>query len=374
MIVFSNLARERLGLDVALPNEWMALILLTSILIAHIMYRYVEQPFRKKREASKKEKGKVLTLSLIIITLVASVGFSLQSYSLWGWRVDPQVANKKIYGQMEDYHHKNWGGAGFSGGYIYRGSTLYPKLVMLGDSHSDMLDEGVVKYLSAPLNLTTYSVAGYGGEYPSELLLPGLTKDKPITQQLYDNASRLAHKVVLEELRKSVNSVLLVSFSYARQLIDTEYIEDHRSIHVSPKIMREFSDYAPLINALDRLKAGMGSRKIVIIGDFPGNNYNVTSCLQLLGWFSNEGRCQKETPISQRQGQAHVNDVLKQYAQKRKRVYFIDPFNVFCQGEYCRNMDERKQLYYSDNNHLSKLGSKYFLKKVQAELIGIMNK
>lgn len=63
-----------------------------------------------------------------------------------------------------------------------------------------------------------------------------------------------------------------------------------------------------------------------------------------------------------------ANTALSNYAQQRKNIYFIDPYDSFCDDNACRAIADNKVLY-SDGGHLSKDGSRFFIKSIQKKLL-----
>ena len=59
---------------------------------------------------------------------------------------------------------------------------------------------------------------------------------------------------------------------------------------------------------------------------------------------------------------------MKNWAQKRNNVLYIDPNDALCKGDRCLVQDEKGEPIYSDKGHLSKYGAKivgeYIFKKI----------
>ena len=72
----------------------------------------------------------------------------------------------------------------------------------------------------------------------------------------------------------------------------------------------------------------------------------------------------KQSEKTVNQGAINVNKVLMKYANKHQNVYFINPFDTFCENNYCINVDYKGTPLYSDVYHLSKTGSIYFITSI----------
>ena len=50
------------------------------------------------------------------------------------------------------------------------------------------------------------------------------------------------------------------------------------------------------------------------------------------------------------------------------KFLFLDPYDVFCEENTCRNIDEYNRLIYSDANHLSRYGSRELIRFFMPEI------
>lgn len=366
LIVFSQYIKEG-----PLENEGKVFVLIFSFLISHLIYHGIEQPFRRKNDDNKRKKL-FLSSTIIVMLVVAAIGISFRSFTLWSWRIDPLIADEYQYRLTSVYHEENWGGAGFSGGYLHRGKSEKPRLVILGDSHSGMMDEGVVRYISKPLNLTTYTISGGGaGSYPSEILLPGLVRKEPKAQGFYDAAEKKALDDLVGVMQEAGSSVLMVSFSYVSQLASTVFMDGHNPLGVDCDVTKYSGGLCqPLLDSFDKLHEIIGEEhEIIIVGDVPGSSFIAEKCLQPLRKWLVVKKCSYQDPIERSLKRKQFNDALRRYALSHEGVYFIDPFDIFCSGGFCRSVAADGKPYYSDGDHLSKTGSRYFIKNVRNKII-----
>ena len=268
LIVFVKTYNEDIGQDFSLSNMAKYSILVSSILIATFMYYCIEQPFRKDIPKNKTKQLSLLLKWFVIVIIFISMGCSIFYGNGWIWRAKSPNAVANI-DDISKYHQENWGGVEFDGGFIYKGKTpSIPNIVMMGDSHSGMLDFGMVNEIAKPNNLTIFTVSGGGaGSYYSSLLLPGIIV-LAAEQAAPDKSAETGYKKALSELLKSKESVLIYSASYSTQLNRSGYLENHQKLGINTSIMSKYNDYRPLTKSLDELLKLQYSGQFSSIIDF----------------------------------------------------------------------------------------------------------
>jgi peptidoglycan/LPS O-acetylase OafA/YrhL len=368
LIIFFKTYHQNCGSSFNLNfNEKMALLGL-ALLGSFFMYSFIEQPFRKKGSLPLKP----IIQGLSFACLISFLGVFISQSDGWLWRVNAPNELLKM-DDLTQYHLTHWGGAGFSGGFIHKGKTNYAQIVMMGDSHTGMLDEGMVQKIARPLELTVFTVSGGGaGAYASSLLLPGLTRlDK--NQKIFDDSAGQGYKEALKKVHATKEqSILILSAAWSMQLHTAAYLKNHRPLHIDPSSMSSYRDYKPFLNALDKLLKGLGRKKLIIIGDVPGSQYNPINCLGVLKWFK-QSDCSLRDDEHLNQGALNINKILALYASKRRNVYFLNPYEVFCKRDYCNSVDPRGDPYYSDGSHLSKIGSKFLMAHLKPKIMEVLN-
>ncbi len=372
LITFLKTYHLDCGLAFELGFNEKILVIAIALLTAFFMYYFIEQPFRKTRHAKKNISLKPIAQGLSVALVVACFGVFIGQSHGWVWRVNAPAELLKI-DDISQYHLKNWGGAEFSGGLIHQGETGHAQIVMMGDSHVGMLDEGMVHEIAQPFQLTVFTVSGGGaGKYASSLLIPGITRlDK--NQKLYDASARVAYKEALSRIHATnEQSVLMLSAFWSMQLDKAAYLKDHRSLNINTSSMTSYQDFKPLFTALDKLLNLLGNKKLLIIGDVPGSQYRPMDCWGGLKWFK-QTNCSLLEDESLNKAALHVNKVLAFYASQKKNVYFLNPYEVFCKKGLCRTADSLVQPYYSDGTHLSKEGSKFLMSHFKDKILDILN-
>lgn len=372
LIVFTKTFNENMDGAYAF-HAWQPIgIFIAALIIASLMYRYIEQPARHLRISAKLFQGLFTGAWMAALGCIVALGFNIYASTGWLWRVDLPLDLGNAT-SIDDFHVKNWGGAGFSGGIIHRGKDAAPDIVMMGDSHSGMLDTGIVSQIAAPMGLTVFSASGgSAGKYASSLLLPGTTRiDK--SQAVFDASSRDANVEVREQLARRPDSVLLYSAAYSEQLSMAADIDNHKSWEIPATGDQSQAAYASLIAALERMRASLNGRKFIIVGDFPGSSkYHVLACIAQLKWFP-APHCYPEQSRFDNVSAINVNRALKAYAATHRGVYFIDPYDAFCDEKNCINVDTKGMPLYSDTSHLSQAGSNLFFERAKGTLLKIIN-
>lgn len=370
LIVFMKSFNENIGLEYALSG-WQKLIAgVASISIGFLMYRFVEQPTRKTSIADTRGKRIYIAKWASIFIVMIGIGLSIFKSDGWLWRVNIPMPIQSAE-EITEFHLKNWGGAGFQGGLLHQGASAYPSIVMMGDSHSGMLDTGIINKIAKPFDLTVFSSSGGGGgKYISAFLLPGTTKvDNP--QEMFDEQSQKAAAEVIGKISESDNSILLYSASYVGQIMrSAANIDDHQPWGIVPGKNGDNLDvYRPLIDALERMRLAVDGRKFVLVGNFPGSSkYQVIRCVAQIKWFPTSA-CLPEQPREDNQAALEVNRALRAFAEQHENVYFIDPYDVFCDEKLCLNADDAGNPFYSDTSHLSKVGSDFFVEKIKDRIL-----
>ncbi len=374
LIIFFKTYHQNCGLKFDINFNEKILIIALALICSFFMYYFIEQPFRKRAGIQKNQKHLIKSLAqgLCFAFLITFVGAFIGQSHGWIWRSNNPDELAKIE-DITKYHVENWGGAGFSGEFIHKGKSRHAQIVMMGDSHAGMLDEGIVDKIAKPHQLTVFTASGGGaGKYVSSLLIPGITQLNK-EQKLFDDSARLAYKEALKMLNATKEqNILILSASWNTQINIAGFLKNHRSLNINTSSMTSYNDYKPFLTALDKLLKLLGTKKMIIIGDVPGSIYNPINCLGNLKWFKRSD-CSLIDNENRNQAALNVNKILAIYASERNNVYFLNPYDVFCKKGYCTSGDALGRPYYSDGNHLSKIGSKFLVGHLQHKIMDILN-
>lgn len=361
LIVFVKMAHYSLYGNNVLSMCFKVALVFIAVAIAHLMYRYIEQPFRKKIPALK-GKVKVLLVAACVALPVAALGYSTRFLSLWEWR----LAGDAVHVDLSNYHKTHWGGAGFDSGYLYHGKTKSPMLVVYGDSHASMLARGLLDKFSKPNNVTTYMVSGAFNKqgYMSGVALPGLTREYTGKQAAADQSVQKQLNDMLLVLGKRDDSTLLIAFSYFDQYSMMMHLNNHQRLGIDFKHSTNAVEYAPFLEALDRLRVLISPRRLIILGGVPQSVYQPYQCMRPVRWLFRFSKCPKRDKVNRLLANVNANTVLAAYAAKHDKVVFINPYDSFCNGGYCDSLSANGVPFYSDGRHLSKEGSRYLVSHI----------
>ena len=375
LITFYKAYNQNCGQNFAINLNQKIIIIVMSFGLAAFMYHFIEKPFRTtstKQQSNRKNSLLYIANGLTFAFIVTALGSVISFSKGWVWRSNFANELKKI-DDLSQYHKQNWGGADYTGGLIYEGTATKPQIIMMGDSHSGMLDEGIVQEIAKPYGLTVFTASGGGaGKYATSLLLPGLTRLAK-DQKLYDDSAKTAYKEVLKVIKSSsTHSVVLVSASWASQLSRAGFLNSHESINIQASRMSSYKDYQPLTTSLDTFLTLLGDTKLIIVGDVPRSRYRPIECLGQLKWFSPKN-CPLTDNSMYNKAALNTNKILSMYANKHPNVYFLNPYDAFCKEKRCNNISASGVPYYSDGSHLSKTGSRFLISYFKPKILKVLN-
>ncbi|KTD60719.1 acyltransferase family protein [Legionella shakespearei] len=346
------------------------LLISISFVLATMVYYFVEQPFRKINHENKR-KIIYLAGSTISAAVISVLSLNIYFQDGWLWRLPEE--NRMIAssaGNPKEYHIKFFGGSGYPYpfGYTYQNSDEQPaKIILMGDSHAQMLQHGLHELIAKSLNFSIYMAGS------SCLILPGVTR---LTNEMdWDTVCPDVLKHALVELKKNEDSVLVLSESWVSQLTIAGLLPDKKKLTYNLSSTRP-EDYPDLINKLDELRSLIGQHKLILFGDVPtSGGQDIFSCLTQP--FHESASCKQDVSAQANQNAIHLNQVLKDYANNHKNTYYLDPYEAFCDEKNCRNLTDNREPIYSDGSHLSKVGSllliEHFRKKLSQLITPLTN-
>ncbi len=300
--------------------------------------------------------------------MISALGFNIYYSNGWLWRI-PE-ASRKIFLKSDDpkqYHVKYFGGHGYPYpfGYTYKNKNEHAaKVILMGDSHAQMLQHGFHEILGKPFNSTIYMAGN------SCLVLPGLTRltNPPFWDKLCPDVLKHA----IKELNKREDSVLVLSEGWPFQMSIAAHISDKQKLKFNLK-SKKLTDYPDLLSKLDELRTIIGNHKLIIIGEVPAaGTKDSFSCLTRP--FKGAMACKQHMLPSAKANQKaiNINYVLQKYANSRKNTYFINPYQAFCDDKVCHDLTEYREPIYSDHSHLSLAGSLKLAELLKDQFIGII--
>ncbi|WP_286220248.1 acyltransferase family protein [Marinobacter apostichopi] len=340
---------------------WLSklLILVLTFILAFLLYRFVEKPFRA---AAAPPKQSVISAGVALVSVILFLS-GLHSYhtSGWKWRIDDSVVNLDHVENSSAFHRQYYGGSG----YPYYGpvATDSPAdIVVVGDSHGRHYAEGVSKVLSEPNDYGLFIAAG-----TSCFHLPNFTRTTD--GQNWDQICPASLDKALEYIENSNQAPLVIlSHNWNFQMSVAGRLKNGslNDATVEPD---------QVVSGVIELAKLIGDAKLVVIGNVPGSGHNLYDVFTrprplIFSDFDPDGFLFH----SRNAELERTNLKLKEAALKTGEFSFIDPFNYLCIENHCRNVDGQRRLLYSDTSHLSKYGSIYLIEAIKSELLQLLDR
>jgi hypothetical protein len=336
------------------------LVLFITFILAFLLHRYVEQPFRGGQFFIRRPiwKGGIM-ISLIFIF---SIGLHAYYTKGWSWRIGKSVVNFEEVESAKAFHRQYYGGAGYPFYGVVSGAHS-PDIVLVGDSHGRHYAEGLNKVIAEPYGYNLNIAAGTScfhlpdftrttkGQDWDSLCLDGLTKAIS-----YIHSSKTFPLVVLSH-----------SWNTQMTRADKLNVEGER---IRAKITAE-----DLVSGILDFKTLIGDAKLVVIGNVPRsgvNLYDIFTRPRLLMLDNYKPEKYLYSFRSREPKLAETNKILQRGALETGKYIFIDPFEYLCDELRCRNTDDSNRLIYSDATHLSTFGSIFLIKNIEGALVNIL--
>ena len=342
-------------------------VIFLSLVAAIIIYYCIEQPFRYSTSQDRKVQRGLIFKWLPGIALTSSCGFALYLSNGMQWRIphlDGAQFNKEQIAL--DYHKAHFGGQGFAYpfGWTHQTKQEAADIVLLGDSHAQMLQYGLLNEIAKPLHKSVYMAGS------SCLILPGMSRITPGDD--WNTICPNVLKQALAQLNKKPDSILILSQYWLFQVLMATDLSNHQPWHIDLEHLHK-SNYQPLLAKLAGLRDLIGNRTLIIIGDVPGAGIKDPFACLTRPALSKVNCINKIDTATQSNNKAiNVNKILKHFAQNTPHTYFFDPYAAFCTDKICHSLNTQGEPYYSDDNHLSEIGSAYLMAKLRPQLTPLL--
>jgi peptidoglycan/LPS O-acetylase OafA/YrhL len=303
-----------------------AILILSSITLAWLTYRYVERPIREAPRIGR--VAVALGASLLFVGLAGYTAFLLSSLSLrplseasaqfvgplWKYTKNDVCLRRYPFKEADSY---GWW-------FCMQNRDADPTVALIGDSYANALYPGFAHNDT----LKTQTILSIGDCYTTKAIYDGIPEDSPCFGQRGLDQQRLINNIVLAD--HSLKYVVLrnaddPSGEYVDELLPTiDFFEKHG---------------ATVIVFIPQLKLP----------------YDVKSCVpRLFGYTAH--RC--EVGVDER---AKVDGLLKPQFDRLKRsrpgVLVFDQNELFCDGAKCSMMHDGIPLLRDEFGHLSEYGS-----------------
>jgi SGNH domain-containing protein len=216
--------------DINIRDQWV--ILLFSFLIAWLMYRFVERPFRKARGYRNKWGNRFFVFNATVLSVVTLVvSYNAYSSGGWLWRYPESIVGQLNFkkGDYDDYVWKNL--LALEKEFSNNGK---PKVIIIGDSMAADLANVIVEGGGLEdIDLITIPITGN-----CKGLFPLTDEQYKTLYQSQEDICRAEHEKVLNnKLLEDADAVILASYWW--QAIYVSYIEttvDYLNSRGIPKV------------------------------------------------------------------------------------------------------------------------------------------
>jgi len=328
-----------------------------SLLLAYLSYRFIEQPFRRNKFINYSFISKIFIFGLPIVLIFIS--WSMYIHNGWKWRINSPVFEN--VGDSKDFHKKFYGVAGYPS-FLGVNTFNSADIVLLGDSHGMHYAEGIYKLIAEPNKYNLYIAAG-----TSCFALPNFTRTTVGND--WDNLCKNALNKGLDFVKKGNHPIVVVSESWLFQF-GVAGILDENGKRIDKKVTIE-----DIKEGILNLKKLIGNSQLVVIGNVPGAGYNLYDIFSrpkpIFFTKFNPENYYYSTPLKQN---LDFNNELKNFSNDTKQFIFLDPHDILCKNNKCKNITNDKNLIYSDAYHLSKYGSIEVINGFKENLLELLDK
>jgi len=340
-----------------------------SIGISLFVYKYYETPFRRNTLKNiKLDYAKMGFVFLIFIGGSWAIKKDVANNDGWIWRLDDKnLALIEEIGVPIKYHYNNWGGANYKFESEIE-NKQNPKdtidMVWLGDSHSGHfaagLDSVFVKKHGMKVHIS----------YVSCFVLPDMisTNDKCTL----DADSVLNAKIKL--LEENPDAPLVLSYYWRFRLFSTSLaIDEKTGEEIDPDLLERKDGYQLLCEKIEKFRDIVGKdRKIIVIGESPVRQGNLNYIDKLLKPDYLSFISPVSNTFKEEQSAIDMNNYMRDYFKNLDNFHFINPSEPFCEDGICISQ-LGNNIYFSDVDHFSKVGSVYVMEYFEEEFLQIMS-
>lgn len=351
------LAFARLRSMEDLTNVALIILCLSSLVLGYISWRYVENPFRNRKIVSTR-KLVAITLPFALLFLVLGVAGHLAKG--FEFRFEPQVGN--VYMPMRGFSLR-CGQSDTKSACKLGNLDATPTVVMLGDSHSSVLQQN----LSDGFELKSKSMTSYYGSWCAPLIDFGtdnVNKNPQCRQFMNDSFERVLKDATIstvilvaewgnytEGYRWNDSGIASYTDSYSKRRDENETIKSfYRAFDRTIKLLKDNNKKILIVKSVPEYESHLPTyiaKSIAFHGSLPMDLQD------------------KMIPYSVRN--IHIENIIMKL-KNDSSVTVIETERLFCKSANCVVMGENNEMLYIDGNHLSKSGSQILAKEIMNNL------
>lgn len=331
------------------PLEQLALFVI-MYLLSMLIFTYYENPLRYTKAKFSIKSNKVLLVLIITNVLVLyALQKKVNNENGWLWRLsDKNLELIDKIGVPKNYHKNNWGGAGYTDGWLggQKEKNTTPDMIWLGDSHA-----GHYLYGLDSIMVKQYHKDIYISKWYTSLKLPDIVR---ASNNEFKEGSIEAFEHDLAFINKYPKSTVVLSHSWISQMEIAEVYDTQSGKYET--IPNDSSGWLILAKKIVELQQMSGpERAFIIIGDNPTTG---TRQLNYIEKLLRPKYLAKLAPSSSTftNNRVEFNQFFEHFFKTNEKIVFIDPSKALCENGTCLKQ-KNDNIYYSDINHFSQIGS-----------------
>lgn len=339
-------------IDEPSKNVMFGLVIL-SILLAFLSWKFVEIPFRNKNNFNRK----IIAITAILISSFfiscGLIGYFNRGYE---YRLPPQSRDSNLFGddkifsgsRTSDKSCNNLLNLSVLPEEVCLTSSEKPNIMFVGDSHAMALYSAIYGNL-VPLNALL--ISGHACS-----IYPNLTYTPTYKNSFGNNCTNIS-KEALRVAKQYENIETIVIVSYFNQVDDKQsgYTLNTQTLTNKEAVT---NGYEYLINNLLSL-----GKKVIFVIDTPHLKYEAKYCLQKLPYSINQNKECRFTQQENELARKEYIDEIYTIRTKFPKLIIYDPTSYFCDGKYCE-IEKSAHSLYNDDHHISVYASESILKSM----------
>ena len=339
---------------VGLNSWWSGPLLLTlTVLIARYSYEYIEKRYRitSVSETFSKSSRRHLISTCIAWTSPALIALALNlniylgtsnkngsepiDYVGFGTNSRAKDCFRTASEGTKDIDYKKC---------LFINKNSDRLVAFLGDSHTlSMYHLSELLFRDAPVDIFRFSSGG--------CLYPQIsTIDKTSTCQ---TVSEQSEKYLFSKLDGYKSKSLVIATSFLIQYFNEDYNPQKSLMEIEADVQRFKIAITRLAEDLDRKNSNL--LLIAPIPNHPDGNREICYTEWFRPSWAIKEQCEGTSRSFLKEERQMITTALKEIESHTKNLYVFDPFEKFCDSNYCYSNSGSRSLFY-DNNHLNVFG------------------